>query len=111
AGIIQRPPAAAVATECPPPTAEGLPKRAKKLRALHGARPHGSLGRQHRRGRELLPARGALFQNDERGAGGDLRDFAATGAALRPQCGDPRLNLSAPPLNRLILSAFLRYAF
>src|SRR5260370_30483181 len=72
ARLIQ-PPAAAVDTERRPPPAEGLAKRAKKLRALHGARPRGNRRRQHRGGRELLPSRRALFQSDERGAGRDVR--------------------------------------
>jgi len=57
----------AVDIECRSPRAEELPKRAKKLWTISGARPCWSPNRQHGRGRELLPIRRTLFQIDARG--------------------------------------------
>jgi hypothetical protein len=66
--------------ECRPPRLEQRAKRAKKLRAVSGARPCRSPNRQYGRGGELLPARRTLFQIDAPGPGRDAREFAATAA-------------------------------
>jgi hypothetical protein len=66
--------------ECRPPRLEQLAKRAKKLRAVSGARPYRSPKRQYDRGRELLPARRTLFQIDAPGPGREVREFAQTAA-------------------------------
>jgi hypothetical protein len=87
-------PLKAVDVECRPPRVDRPSKRAKKLRAVSGARPHRSPNRQRSRGRELLPVRRTLFQIDVLGFRTNVTTFAATATCGQGEPSMIRVSMS-----------------